>query len=684
MDGGEFGFELLVEAGFFFVAELGEAAEDGGLGGAGGGEGVGEVLGGGSGLGAADFVQEQGEEDETDGGACAGGEALRGGAEGGDDDAADDEGDDEKGGQGGEAEQAGEAVAEVGAEVGFRVFTLAFQGGEQGVAGLGDGGFNGGGGAAFGEEGFEGAVAGEGDAGALFLEAEALGGFDEAFLPLAEAGFDFFPVGLVLGFGFAAAPLELAEVAGALFFDAFGEIAAGGVGEAFDTLAAGVVAVAVGVGGGTIGGVNFLAGVGELGFLGFLSGFLAALDGVAPGAEVFDEGLLLGGDGSGVLAELMKVGEGLACAQGERRGSGLGVAVLTDLAHDGVEFVDGTAGLIGDGGEFFEEVFFEGEGLLVAPRVAGMAPGGHQFFDGFVDGGGADAVGHGGVVLGSLFAVLGFLEVGGGVEGGLGVAFEGAGELLHEVDGFGEIVLEVVVEVFEFLEQGLDDAVVVLAPAFGAAEFFFGFLEGGFGFAEGLLLDHDGAAHGGVFGGEEFLVGLVDLAGAFFDFGLPVIALLEFEPLAQALDLICDLGHATAGLGLEDDEAGAPGVEGVEGADAGFLHGGEVAEAGGVESTLVKVFVDALGFAQEEGGVALGDFGEFFEGLHGGDEFLGEFFVFLVLPGGGEVCEAGVQRLGAGLDVIIEAFQFFGEPAHFLGVHDCLCHNEKGFVGGEL
>jgi hypothetical protein len=26
-----------------------------------------------------------------------------------------------------------------------------------------------------------------------------------------------------------------------------------------------------------------------------------------------------------------------------------------------------------------------------------MAPGGHQFFDGFVDGGGADAVGHGGV-----------------------------------------------------------------------------------------------------------------------------------------------------------------------------------------------------------------------------------------------------------------------------------------------
>jgi hypothetical protein len=34
-----------------------------------------------------------------------------------------------------------------------------------------------------------------------------------------------------------------------------------------------------------------------------------------------------------------------------------------------------------------------------------MAPGGHQFFDGFVDGGGADAVGHGGVfsVLGSRF-----------------------------------------------------------------------------------------------------------------------------------------------------------------------------------------------------------------------------------------------------------------------------------------
>ena len=297
-------------------------------------------------------------------------------------------------------------MAEVGAEVGFGVFTLAFQGGEQGVAGLGDGGFNGGGGAAVGEEGFEGAVAGEGDAGALFLEAQALGGFDEAFLPLAQAGFDFFPLGLVLGFGFAAAPLELAEVTGALFFDAFGEVATGGVGEAFDALAAGVVAVAVGVGGGSVGGVDLLAGAGELGFLGFLGGFLAALDGEAAGAEVFDEGLLLGGDGSGVLAELMKVGEGLACAQGERRGSGLGIAVLTDLAHDGVEFVDGTAGLIGDGGEFFEEVFFEGEGLLVAPRVAGMAPGGHQFFDGFVDGGGADAVGHGEFVLGSLFSVL--------------------------------------------------------------------------------------------------------------------------------------------------------------------------------------------------------------------------------------------------------------------------------------
>jgi hypothetical protein len=36
------------------------------------------------------------------------------------------------------------------------------------------------------------------------------------------------------------------------------------------------------------------------------------------------------------------------------------------------------------------------------------------------------------------------------------------------------------------------------------------------------------------------------------------------------------------------------------------------------------------------------------------------------------------------LDVVIEALQFFGEPAHFLGVHDCLCHNERGFVGGEL
>jgi len=99
-----------------------------------------------------------------------------------------------------------------------------------------------------------------------------------------------------------------------------------------------------------------------------------------------------------------------------------------------------------------------------------------------------------------------------------------------------------------------------------------------------------------------------------------------------------------------------------------------------LSSTLIKVFFNPLGFAKEKWRVFVGDFHELPERLHRREKLVGEFFMLLILPSCAEVRETRLESLGASLGVIIETLEFFGEPSHFLWIHDCLCHNEKNWV----
>ena len=68
------------------------------------------------------------------------------------------------------------------------------------------------------------------------------------------------------------------------------------------------------------------------------------------------------------------------------------------------------------------------------------------------------------------------------------------------------------------------------------------------------------------------------------------------------------------------------------------------------------------------------DLDELFQDLHRHEEFLAEFLGFLILPRAAEGGEAGLQRRGLDLHVVVEALQFLGEAPHFFGVHDRLSH----------
>src|SRR5438552_12836084 len=94
----------------------------------------------------------------------------------------------------------------------------------------------------------------------------------------------------------------------------------------------------------------------------------------------------------------------------------------------------------------------------------------------------------------------------------------------------------------------------------------------------------------------------------------------------------------------------------------------------GMMLALVQIFLDALGFAQQVGGVRVGNLDEFPERLQSLLELLRELEVLLVLPGISQSGKARLERSHAILEIQIEALQFFSEAPHFLRVHDCLGH----------
>src|SRR5258708_3581398 len=92
-------------------------------------------------------------------------------------------------------------------------------------------------------------------------------------------------------------------------------------------------------------------------------------------------------------------------------------------------------------------------------------------------------------------------------------------------------------------------------------------------------------------------------------------------------------------------------------------------------SALVEVFLDPLGFAQKVGGVLAGKLDEILERFYCLPEFLGEFFVLLVLPGIAQGAEAGVKEDHAVFEIAIESLEFLGKPPHLFRIHDCLGHS---------
>ena len=70
----------------------------------------------------------------------------------------------------------------------------------------------------------------------------------------------------------------------------------------------------------------------------------------------------------------------------------------------------------------------------------------------------------------------------------------------------------------------------------------------------------------------------------------------------------------------------------------------------------------------------LGQIDKLLQGFHGLPEFLGELFVFLVLPGVAERGKTSMEHAHSIFEVAVEALQLLGETPDFFGVHYCLGH----------
>lgn len=103
---------------------------------------------------------------------------------------------------------------------------------------------------------------------------------------------------------------------------------------------------------------------------------------------------------------------------------------------------------------------------------------------------------------------------------------------------------------------------------------------------------------------------------------------------------------------------------------------------------LIQIFLNALGFPQQEGRVLVGTLDEFLQHLHRVPKFLGELGVLLILPGIAQRREARLQERHAVLQFGVEPLEFFGEAPDFAGIHDGLWHVRSSrfglFAGGKL
>lgn len=235
--------------------------------------------------------------------------------------------------------------------------------------------------------------------------------------------------------------------------------------------------------------------------------------------------------------------------------------------------------------------------------------------------------------------------------------------LTEVVDAFWQGVGDLVLHGIQQSNKGSGPVVELHAPFLEDVDFFLGFLDGSSCTGDGHFLDGVAGFGAGEVGAVEFLLGLFEFFDALFHLPGPVGGAVGIEPTAHASDFAGDVSEGSAGFLKIADEVRAEGHECIDGCDLCLVGHG---------SALVEIMLDALGLAEEVWGVAFGDFEEGLEGLDELGELGGEFFLFLILPGISEGGEASHERAGAFAEVAIEAFEFGGKAADFLGVDDGL------------
>jgi hypothetical protein len=95
---------------------------------------------------------------------------------------------------------------------------------------------------------------------------------------------------------------------------------------------------------------------------------------------------------------------------------------------------------------------------------------------------------------------------------------------------------------------------------------------------------------------------------------------------------------------------------------------------------LLQVFLDTLGFAQQDGDVLVGRFEEVVDDVHRLLELLGELLVLLVAPGVAQADELAVQACHAIAQLGVEELEMVGEAPQLDGVDDRLGHDILGSV----
>src|SRR5437763_1483240 len=92
--------------------------------------------------------------------------------------------------------------------------------------------------------------------------------------------------------------------------------------------------------------------------------------------------------------------------------------------------------------------------------------------------------------------------------------------------------------------------------------------------------------------------------------------------------------------------------------------------------SLLKIFLDPLRLAEQEGDVHLGGGQKLLDRPERCLELLTELFVFLVAPGVAEVNELTVQHAHPVLEFGVELLERLGEPPDLGGVDDGLGHGK--------